>query len=221
MTLLKLQNISKIFPLGSRQLKVLDKVNLSIKKGEFVAIMGPSGSGKSTLMYLMGCLDTPTNGEVILEDKKVSSLSEEELAKIRNEKIGFVFQTFNLLPRTSTFANIMLPLIYSKIPVVEGEKRVNSLLEKLGLASRRNHFPNQLSGGEQQRVAIARALINNPLLILADEPTGNLDSKTGREVMEIFKNLNREGNTIVLVTHNSQVARNAQRIIKIQDGKIS
>lgn len=220
-TLLKLENVSKVFTQDSLKLKVLDRINLQVKKGEFVALMGPSGSGKSTLMYIMGCLDTPTYGDVIFESQKVSQLSEKELAKIRNQKIGFVFQTFNLLPRTSALTNVMLPLIYADRESGGDEQRARQLLEKLGLAERLDHSPNQLSGGEQQRVAIARALVTKPSLILADEPTGNLDSKSGKEIMEIFKKLNKEGNTVVVVTHDPQVAKYAQRIIKIQDGKIS
>lgn len=220
MTLLKLQNVSKVFNLDSLQLKVLDNISLAIKKGEFVAIMGPSGSGKSTLMYIMGLLDTPSSGEAYLEGKNILGLSEEELAKIRNQKIGFVFQLFNLLPRMSTLDNVVLPLIYSQTDKTGREKRAFALLEKLGVSERKNHFPNQLSGGEQQRAAIARALVNNPSLIFADEPTGNLDSKSGQEVLKIFKNLNKEGQTIVLVTHDKEIAKHAQRIIKIQDGRI-
>lgn len=220
MDLLKLQDVSKTFLLGGRELKILNNINLTIQKGEFVTIMGPSGSGKSTLMYLMGCLDTPTSGEIFLEERGLSGLSENELAKIRNQKIGFVFQTFNLLPRTTALANVLLPLIYAKTSLDKGEIRARKLLEKLGLSARKDHSPNQLSGGEQQRVAIARALVTNPSLILADEPTGNLDTKSGREIMAIFKELHKEGNAIVLVTHDSQVAKYAQRIIRIQDGKI-
>lgn len=218
--LLSLENVSKSFDLGGVKLEVLNNVSLKIKAGEFVAIMGPSGSGKSTLMYLIGLLDTPTSGEVVLEGKRVSGLPENTLAKIRNQKIGFVFQSFNLLSRTSALANVLLPTIYSSIPTSEAEKRARELLAKLGLKSRQEHFPNQLSGGEQQRVALARALINNPSLILADEPTGNLDTKTGQEVIQIFKDLNREGNTIIFVTHDINIASHAQRIIQIQDGKI-
>jgi len=220
MVLLKLENISKTFSTDGTPLRILDKINLEIKKGEFVAIMGPSGSGKSTLMYIMGLLDTPTEGKVFLEDKNVSGLSEEELAKVRNQKIGFVFQTYNLLARTSALANIFLPIIYSNILRKEGEKTALDLLEKVGLLARKDHFPNQLSGGEQQRIAIARALVTKPSLILADEPTGNLDSRSGKEIMEILKKLHKEGNTIVIVTHDATVAKYAQKIIRIQDGKI-
>lgn len=218
--LLSLENVSKSFDLGGVKLEVLKNVSLKINAGEFVAIMGPSGSGKSTLMYLIGLLDTPTSGEVVLEGKKVSGLPENALAKIRNQKIGFVFQSFNLLSRTSALSNVLLPTIYSNLPPSEAEKRAKELLAKLGLTARQDHFPNQLSGGEQQRVAIARALINEPSLILADEPTGNLDTKTGREVVQIFRDLNRDGNTIIFVTHDMNVAKHARRIIRIQDGKI-
>lgn len=220
MTLLKLEHVSKVYQTGEVSLKALDDVNLEVKRGEFMAIMGPSGSGKSTLMYIMGCLDTPSSGQVYLEGKNVAGLSENELAKIRNQKIGFVFQTFNLLPKTSALANVTLPLIYADTPLRERRKRGVAILEKLGLLARKDHFPSQLSGGEQQRTAIARALIMRPSLILADEPTGNLDSSTGREVLEIFKKLHQEGHTIVFVTHDREVTRNCQRIIKIKDGKI-
>ncbi len=220
MNLLKLQNVSKIFDLDGLKLKVLDHISLTIKEGEFVSIMGPSGSGKSTLMYIMGFLDTPTSGQIFLEGQSVKDFSEEKLAQIRNQKIGFVFQNFNLLPRTSAPPNVMLPLIYSPISHTEGEQRALVLLDKLSLSPRKEHPPSKLSGGEQQRVAIARALINQPKLILADEPTGNLDTKTGKEVIKIFKQLNQEGHTIIFVTHDPEVAKNTQRIIKLCDGKI-
>lgn len=220
MILLKLKNVSKTYKSGEVTFNALSNVSLEIRKGEFLAIMGPSGSGKSTLMYIMGCLDTPTKGEVYLENEDVLSLPEAKLAKIRNRKVGFVFQNFNLLPRTSALANVMLPLAYSDAPGKIRKEQAVTLLEKLGLSERKDYFPSQLSGGEQQRVAIARALINQPSLILADEPTGNLDSKTGQEVIEIFKKLNLEGNTIVFVTHDRQVAKYCQRVVKIRDGKI-
>lgn len=203
------------------KIKALDNVSLKIKRGEFVAIQGPSGSGKSTLMHIMGCLDTPTSGQIFLEEKDVSKLSEAELAKIRNQKIGFVFQAFNLLPRTRTLDNVTLPLIYTKLDSLEkGKQQAFSLLKMVGLEERVNHFRSQLSGGEQQRVAIARALVNKPIIIFADEPTGNLDSKSGKEIMKIFLKLNRKGITIVVVTHDEEVAKYAKRIIKIKDGKI-
>lgn len=220
MPLLKLQSISKTFKLDGTELKVLDTITLTIKKGEFVAIMGPSGSGKSTLMYIMGCLDTPTSGQIYFEGKSLLGLSEEELAKVRNQKIGFVFQMFNLLPRTTALNNVELPLIYAKTPLAERKRKALNLLAQLGLTDRAEHLPSQLSGGEQQRVAIARALVNNPSLILADEPTGNLDSKSGKEIMEILKQLNKEGNTIVIVTHDQAIAKYAQRILRIRDGKL-
>jgi len=216
--LLLLQNVSKIYQMGKIKVKALDNVSLKINKGEFVAIQGPSGSGKSTLMHIMGCLDTPTHGKVILQGRDISQLSEQELAKIRNQKIGFVFQAFNLLPRTSALENVKLPLIYSE-KTIQSDK-AQKALKAVGLQKRMFHFPNQLSGGEQQRVAIARALVNNPAIILADEPTGNLDSKASQEIMKIFKNLNQSGHTIILVTHESEIACWAQRIIKIKDGKI-
>ncbi len=219
--LLQLVNVSKIYQMDGVSVKAVDNVSLEIKKGEFVSLMGPSGSGKSTLMHLMGCLDLATQGKIILEGQDISKMSEVELAQIRNQKIGFVFQTFNLLPRTAALTNVELPLIYTRIDNRQEERRrAKKLLTKLGLAARFNHFPSQLSGGEQQRVAIARALINQPAIIFADEPTGNLDSKSGREVMKIFQNLHREGHTLVLVTHEKALADFAERIVKIKDGKI-
>ena len=221
MNLLELRNVTKSFPLNGQNLKVLDNISLIIKKGEFIAISGPSGSGKSTLMYIMGCLDTPTSGQILLEGRNLSGLSEQELAKVRNKKIGFIFQTFNLLPRTSALANVMLPLIYAQTSRTEREQKARQTLEKLGLGDRLTHSPNKLSGGEQQRVAIARALINEPEFLLADEPTGNLDSKSGRDVMEIIRKIHQEGKTIILVTHDPDIAKYAQRIIRIKDGKIN
>lgn len=218
--LLRIQNVSKIFRLDGLEVKALNNVSLEIKKGEFVSIMGPSGCGKSTLMYLLGCLDKPTSGKIILEDKDVSSLSEIELAKIRNQKIGFVFQMFNLLPRTSALTNVELPLVYSNLNSETRHQKAKKALERVGLGNRISHFPNQLSGGQQQRIAIARALINHPSLILADEPTGNIDSKAGKEIMDLLKNLNKQGNTIILVTHDIEIANYAQRIISMRDGRI-
>ncbi len=220
-TLLSLRNVSKIYKMGEVEVKALDNVSLSIQKGEFVAIQGPSGSGKSTLMHVIGCLDAPTKGKVILEGNDVSKLNENELAKIRNQKIGFVFQTFNLLPRTPALVNVALPLVYARLDNLTKEKeRAKKVLGMVGLKERGSHFPSQLSGGEQQRVAIARALVNNPSMVLADEPTGNLDSKTGKEIMEILEKLNQKGHTIIVVTHDSQIAKHAKRIIKIRDGRI-
>lgn len=219
-TLLELQNVSKIFQLDGVEVKALKNVSLKIREGEFVAIMGPSGSGKSTLMHLAGCLDTPTAGKIILEGRDVSRLSERELAKIRNQKIGFIFQTFNLLPRVTAVANVELPLIYTGVKKQEREKKSREILNRLGLKERMEHFPNQLSGGEQQRVAIARALVTKPSIILADEPTGNVDSKTGAEIMKIIENLNKEGNTIAIITHDRQIANYADRLIEIRDGEI-
>jgi len=212
--------VSKIYPLGDHKVCALDKVSLVIKKGDFVSIVGPSGSGKSTLMYIMGLLDIPTGGSVFLERTNVSRLKEEELASLRNRKIGFVFQEYNLLERTTALDNVGLPLLYSGVDEDSIKKRADVALGSVGLADRANHFPNQLSGGEQQRVAIARALINEPSIILADEPTGNLDSKTGDEIIRIFKKLNREGATVVLVTHERDLAKQAKRIIKMKDGRI-
>lgn len=218
--LLELKDVSKIFQLDGVEVKALQNISFEVKRGEFLAIMGPSGSGKSTLMYLMGCLDSPTSGKISLEGKDISGLSEQELAKIRNKKIGFVFQMFNLLPRTSALANVELPLIYSGLTKKEREIKARQALSYLGLKERLTHFPSQLSGGEQQRVAIARALVTSPAMILADEPTGNVDSQSAREIMKIFKELNKEDNTIVVVTHDKQVAKYAQKIIKIHDGRI-
>lgn len=218
--LLKLSNVEKVYRMDGISVKALDGISLIIRKGEFVVITGASGSGKSTLMHIIGCLDTPTNGEVFLDGQKVSNLSERQLAVVRNQKIGFVFQQFNLLARTSALENVALPLIYSSLSESEIEEKAKEALNMVGLSNRLDHQPNQLSGGQQQKVAIARALVTNPSLILADEPTGNLDSKSGQEILKVFQQLNQQGNTIIFVTHNQQVAANAQRIIKIKDGKI-
>lgn len=220
MPILELQNVGKTYQIDSQNLQILKGINLEVKKGDFIAIMGPSGSGKSTLMNIIGCLDTPTSGKVIFENRDVSQLSETELAQIRNQKVGFVFQTFNLIPRTTALANVELPLIYKGIPATERTVLAKKVLEQFGLGPRILHFPNQLSGGEQQRVAISRALVTQPLIILADEPTGNLDSKTGEEIIKIFQSLNKAGNTIILVTHDKDIADRAKKIIKIHDGQI-
>lgn len=221
MFLISLKNISKIFNPGKEnEFAALKNVSLKIKKGEFVAVMGPSGSGKTTLLNIIGCLDRPTSGTYQLGGLEITKLKKDRiLAKIRNQKIGFVFQTFNLLPRYNVIANVNLPLIYSQNKK-NAKKRVLQILDKVGLKEKTHHKPNQLSGGEQQRVAIARALINNPQIILADEPTGNLDQKSGQMILDILKKLNHEGVTIILISHDLRVAREAQRIIKIEDGKI-
>lgn len=218
--LLKLVDITKTYDLGGEKISVLKNASVEIKKGEFVAILGPSGSGKSTLMHIMGFLDSPTSGDVYLNGKKQVSYSESALAEIRNKTIGFVFQQFNLLPRMSAVDNVALPLIYSNVSEFDRRDRAKQLLTRLGLGEKLNNRNNQLSGGQQQRVAIARALVGDPDLIFADEPTGNLDSKSGDEVMKILKELNAEGKTIVLVTHEAEVAANAKRQIHIKDGQV-
>jgi putative ABC transport system ATP-binding protein len=220
--MIEVKNITKTYKTGEMETTALRGVSFNVERGEFLAIMGPSGSGKSTLMHILGCLDAPTSGHYLLEEKDVSELSDEELAETRKHKIGFVFQSFNLLPRTTVLRNVALPLIYSDIPEEDREKRVRGALKNAGLTEERfGHLSNQLSGGERQRVAIARALVNNPSLILADEPTGNLDSKTGRVVLETFQKLNEEQNrTIILITHERYIAEHAHRIINILDGAI-
>lgn len=214
------KDIWKIYKLGKEEIQALRGVSLQIKRNEFVAIMGPSGSGKSTLLNILGCLDTPTSGQYLLNGKEVSQLTDEELALIRNKEIGFVFQVFNLLPNVDAYYNVELPLIYNGTPKKERRERVVSALQMVELAPRMKHKPSELSGGERQRVAIARALVNNPSLILADEPTGNLDSRSGGEILNLFEKLHSLGNTIVIVTHDPNIAERAKRIIYLKDGEI-
>lgn len=218
--MIKLEGLTKIYKMGDVSVTALKDVSLSIEKEEFVAIMGPSGSGKSTLMNIIGCLDKPTKGKYVLDGVSIQGLNDDELAAIRNKKIGFVFQAFNLLPRTTALKNVELPMMYAGIPVRERRKRAVELLEKVGLGDRIDHKPNELSGGQRQRVAIARALVNNPAIILADEPTGNLDTKSGEEIMDIFKNLNEEGVTIIIVTHEADIAQKAKRVVTFRDGMV-
>ena len=214
------KNISKVYQMGSETIRALDNVDISIEKGEYVAFMGPSGSGKSTLMNIVGCLDTPTTGQYWLSGNDVSEMTENELAEIRNKEIGFVFQTFNLLPRSTSLENVELPLIYAGISKSKRKEIAQHTLESVGLGDRGSHKPNELSGGQRQRVAIARALVNNPSIILADEPTGNLDSKTSYEIMDLFDKLHKKGNTIIMVTHEEDIAEYAHRIIRLRDGNI-
>ena len=221
MTLIDIKNVKKIYDLGAEKIHALDGVSLKIERGEYIAIMGPSGSGKSTIMNILGCLDTPTSGSYYFEDEEVSEMDDNQLAGIRNEKIGFVFQTFNLLPRISSLQNVELPLIYGGVSLESRRERAKLVLERVGLGDRMNHKPNELSGGQRQRVAVARALANEPSIILADEPTGNLDSKTGEEIMVLFNQIHDAGNTIILVTHEEYIAENAHRIIRLHDGKIA
>jgi len=218
--LIKLDNIEKTYEIGAIKVPALSGINIHIDSNEYVAIMGPSGSGKSTLMNIIGCLDTPTGGEYILNANNVSDMTDDELAEIRNREIGFVFQTFNLLPRANALHNVELPLIYNGTSGANRKKLAQEALEKVGLADRMNHKPNELSGGQRQRVAIARALVNDPSIILADEPTGNLDSRTGEEIMEIFETLHDAGNTIILVTHEEYIAEHSDRIIRLRDGLV-
>jgi putative ABC transport system ATP-binding protein len=220
MALIETVDLWKTYRMGEEEIHALRGVSIQIERGEYVAIMGPSGSGKSTLMNLIGCLDTPSRGSYLLNAKQVSEMDDNELARIRNEEIGFVFQTFNLLPRATALRNVELPLVYAGVPSREREQRAKAALEKVELSTRMTHRPNELSGGQRQRVAIARALVNDPSILLADEPTGNLDSKTGIEIMGVFERLHKAGNTIVLVTHEADVAAYAYRTIHIRDGQV-
>jgi putative ABC transport system ATP-binding protein len=220
MALIDTHDLWKTYVMGSEEIHALRGVSIGIERGEYVAIMGPSGSGKSTLMNLIGCLDTPSKGSYLLNGKQVGQMNDNELARIRNEEIGFVFQTFNLLPRASALQNVELPLVYAGVQGKERSQRAKAALEKVELTSRMGHRPNELSGGQRQRVAIARALVNNPSILLADEPTGNLDSKTGNEIMGLFARLHESGNTIVLVTHEADIAAYAHRTIHLRDGVV-
>ena len=221
MPLIRLHQISRRYQMGAETIHALRDVSLEIERGEYVAIMGPSGSGKSTLMNLIGCLDTPTGGEYELNGLQVSQMDDNQLAEIRNKEIGFIFQTYNLLPRSDALRNVELPLIYSGMPAEERRQVALETLRNVGLADRIHHRPNELSGGQRQRVAVARALVNRPSILLADEPTGNLDTRTGAEIMALFGQLSRQGNTIIVVTHEEDVAKHARRILRIRDGQIA
>ena len=218
--IIDIKGITRDFQLGTETVNVLKGIDLVINKGEYVALMGPSGSGKSTLMNILGCLDTPTSGSYILNGKQVSEMHDDELAEIRNKEIGFVFQTFNLMPRTTALDNVALPMVYAGFSKVDRNKRATEVLTQVGLADRMDHKPNQLSGGQRQRVAVGRALVNKPSIILADEPTGNLDSKTSVEIMKLFGEIHSNGNTVILVTHEEDIAAHAHRIIRLRDGII-
>lgn len=220
MALISLNGITRIYKMGKEVLAALQGINLNVEKGEYVALMGPSGSGKSTLMNIIGCLDSPLGGSYLLNDKDVSSMSENELAEVRNKEIGFVFQTFNLLPRQTALENVALPLIYAGLSKKNRLEKAFEALQSVGLEDRVKHKPNELSGGQRQRVAVARALVNNPSLILADEPTGNLDTKTSEEIMLLFEQIHAKGNTIMVVTHEEDIARRAKRIVRLRDGLV-
>ena len=218
--LITIKHLQKTYVIGEEVINALKDVSLTIYKNEYVALMGPSGSGKSTLMNMLGCLDSPTSGEYILNQLSVAQMSDNQLAEVRNKQIGFVFQTFNLLPRATTLENVALPLVYAGFSKVERDARAKEVLESVGLGNRMNHKPNELSGGQRQRVAVARALVNNPAIILADEPTGNLDSKTSVEIMGLFEEIHKKGNTIILVTHEEDIALHAHRIVRLKDGLV-
>lgn len=220
-TILSMRNIVKKYRMGDEYQTVLRGIDFEVQKGEFVAVLGPSGSGKSTLMNIIGCLDTPTTGSYILHGRDVSGLNESELAQVRSKEIGFIFQSFQLLPRLDAMLNVELPLVYAGMPERERPKRAKIMLERVGLAEKLHHYPNQLSGGQQQRVAIARALANTPTILLADEPTGALDQQTGKQVMNLFHDLNEEGHTIIMITHDITIARHATRIVRLLDGELS
>lgn len=218
--LIKIADLKKIYQIGNQTVNALNGVSISIKKNEYVALMGPSGSGKSTLMNMLGCLDTPTSGEYLLNNQNVSDMDDDDLAEIRNKEIGFVFQTFNLLPRYTSLENVALPLIYAGFGKAERNERASEVLTQVGLEDRIDHKSNELSGGQRQRVAVARALVNNPSIMLADEPTGNLDSKTSHEIMALFDQIHKKGNTIIVVTHEEDIAQHAHRIIRLRDGVV-
>jgi len=218
--IIQIKDLTRFYQMGETEVRALNGVTFDILENEYLAIMGPSGSGKSTLMNMIGCLDTPTGGEYILNNNNVSQMDDAELAEVRNREIGFVFQTFNLLPRTTCLANVELPLIYAGVKASERKERASEVLAKVGLGDRLDHKPNELSGGQRQRVAIARALVNNPSILLADEPTGNLDTKTGNEIMLLFEELYKAGNTIILVTHENEIAEYSRRIVRLRDGII-
>lgn len=217
---IEINNLRKTYQMGNTEVHALAGISLNVHKNEYVSIMGASGSGKSTLMNMIGCLDTPTSGQYLLNNQDVSAMDDAQLAEVRNNEIGFIFQTFNLLPKTNCLSNTELPLIYAGVNASERKKRASEMLRKVGLGERLDHQPNELSGGQRQRVAIARALVNNPSILLADEPTGNLDSETGKEIMQLFEELYRMGNTILLVTHEDNIARHSRRIVRLKDGNI-
>lgn len=219
-TIIEVKNLARHFKVGSELIKAIKQIDLSIQQNEFVALMGQSGSGKSTLMNILGCLDTPTDGLYTLNNNQISELKDNDLAEIRNKEIGFIFQTFNLLPRSTALENVMLPLVYAGISNDDREERALIALDKVGLADRVNHRPNELSGGQRQRVAIARALVNNPSIILADEPTGNLDSATSLEIMALFQDIHKNGNTVIIVTHEENIAQYTHRIVRLKDGEV-